>query len=126
MATDSPLIHDGSHTTAAADLSAATNQFRAVKLTAAQAVNLASTGGEAIYGILQNTPASGQPADVGIFGISKALIGVGGVTAGDTLQTETATGKLITKSSTNTVVGIALTTNAAGELCTIKVIPTAG
>jgi hypothetical protein len=124
MTTESPLIMDGSQVTAAADLSA--KQFYCVKLTAARAVNLASTGGEAIYGILQNDPKSGEAAAVGIFGISKALVGTGGVTAGDSLMTETSTGKVVTKTSTNVVIGIALATHNAGELCPIKIIPTAG
>lgn len=124
MTTESPLIHDGSQTTAAADLSA--KQFYCVKLTAARAVNLATTGGEAIYGVLQNAPVSGDAADVGIFGISKALVGTGGVTAGDLLMTEASTAKVVTRTSTNTVIGIALATHSAGELAPIKIIPTAG
>ena len=116
MATEGPLIHDGSQTTAAADLSA--KQFYAVKITAARAVNLASTGGEAIYGILQNTPTSGLAADVGILGVSKAIAGAA-VTAGDYLMTDTS-GRLITVTTTNHRVAQALeAAGAAGVIFTV-------
>lgn len=118
------MIRDGSQCTAAADLSA--KQFYAVKLTAARAVNVASTGGEAVYGILQNTPASGEAADVCIFGITKALVGAAGVTAGSACMSEAATGKVVDQTSTNVKIGIALATHAAGELAPIKLVPTTG
>lgn len=120
MATEGPLFHDGSQTTAAADLSAA--QFKAVKITAARAVNLASSGGEAIYGILQNKPLSGQAADVGIVGVTKALCGAA-VSAGDYLMTDT-TARLITATSTNHRVAQALEAGgAAGAVITVALGP---
>lgn len=123
MATESPLIHDGSQTTAAADLS--TKQFYAVKITASRAVNLASTGGEAIYGILQNNPISGLAADVGMLGITKAVAGAA-VTAGDYLMTDTS-GRVITATSTNHRIGQALETCAvANQIITIALGPNSG
>jgi len=123
MATEGPLIHDGSQTTAAADLS--TKQFYAVKITAARAVNVASSGGEAIYGILQNNPTSGLAADVGILGVSKAIIGAA-VSAGDYLMTDTA-GKLITATSTNHRVAQALEAGTtSGQLITVALGPNSG
>lgn len=126
MATESPLLHDGSQTTAAADLSAAANQYKAVKLVAARSVNLATTGGEAIYGILQNLPFTADAADVGIFGISKAKVGAAGCAAGDSLMTEAATGALVTKTSTNVVVAVALEAGVSGDIISVKIIPTPG
>lgn len=126
MATESPLLHDGSQTTAAADLSAAANQYLAVKLTGSRVVNLASTGGENIYGILQNLPALADAADVGIFGVSKARIGAAGCAAGDSLMTEAATAKLVTKTSTNVVVAVALEAGVSGDIISVKIIPTPG
>lgn len=117
MATESPLIHDGSQTTAAADLS--TKQFYAVKITAARAVNLASSGGEGIYGILQNKPASGDAADVGIIGVTKAIAG-GTIAAGDLLMTDTS-GKLITATSTNHAVGQALEAGVLNQIITMAI-----
>lgn len=120
MATEGPLIHDGSQTQAGADLSA--KQFFAVKIdtSADRQVVLASTGGEGIYGILQNKPAAGQAADVGIAGITKAQCG-GTVTRGDLLMTDTA-GKLITATSTNHAIGIALESGVAGVVITVAIV----
>ena len=123
MATESPLIHDGSQTTAASDLSA--NQFYAVKVTGSRQVNLASSGGEDIYGILQNTPTSGQVADVGISGISKAVAGAA-ITAGAVVMTDSS-GRLITRTSSNHGVGVALeTVTATGQIFTLSVRPLGG
>lgn len=123
MSTEGPLIHDGSQTAAAADLSA--KQFYAVKITAARAVNLASSGGEAIYGILQNNPTSGLAADVGFLGVSKAVIGAA-VTAGDYLMTDSS-GRLITVTTTSKRVAQALETGAtAGQLITVMLGPNSG
>ncbi len=114
MATESPLIHDGSQTTAATDLSntgglagpSSSGQFLAVKITAARSVNLAVSGGEQIYGILQNKPLSGQAADVGILGVSKAIAGAV-VTGGNFLMTDTS-GRLIPVTGTNHRVAVAI------------------
>lgn len=123
MATESPLIRDGAQCVAAADLSDA--QFKAVKLTGARSLNLASTGGEGIYGILQNKPQEGEVTDAGIFGITKALAGAA-FDAGALLQTDN-TARLITKTSTNVVVAIALeAATAAGQIATVKLVPVAG
>lgn len=123
MATECPFISDGAQTTAAADLSA--KQFYAVKLTAARSVNLASSGGENIYGILQNKPKSGDSADAAIFGVCKAAAGAA-FAAGAKLMTD-STGRLIAQTSTNAIVAVALeAATAAAQIVTVKVIPTAG
>lgn len=104
MAIQDPGL-DFSGVTAGADLSA--KQFFAVKITGADlAVNLASTGGEAILGILQNKPTSGQSADVRFSGVTKAIAGAA-YSRGAKLMTDTS-GRLITATSTNNVVGLAL------------------
>lgn len=120
MATSGSQLIDGGNRVAAVDLSAA--QYLAVKQTTTpRQVNLASTGGEAIAGILQNTPGANQAASIVQRGIARAVIGAGGVTAGDQLQTEATTGKLITKVSTNVVVGVAIETVAAGGVATVDI-----
>lgn len=110
MATEGPLTRDGSQTTANSDMSGpatlnpggtgsaiagqnSSGQYLAVKIVGLRLVDIANSGGEQIYGIIQNKPASGQAADVGISGISKAVAG-GVVTAGNALMTDTA-GRLI-------------------------------
>lgn len=128
MATESPLLHH-SQCTAAANLSATagldgpngSGQFLAVKVTAARQVNLASTGGEAIDGILQNDPASGYVADVGFMGISKAVAGAA-FSAGALLMTDTS-GRLITATSTNSAVAKAIeAATAANQVVTVFVM----
>jgi hypothetical protein len=119
MATEGPMIHDGSNTEAAVDLSA--SQYYAVKITAARTVNLANAGGEPIYGILQNQPTPGEAADVGIFGVMKAAAGAA-FAAGAQLQTDT-TGRLITATGTNHRVATAIeAATAAGQICTVAVL----
>jgi len=120
MATSGAQLLDGGNRVAAADLSA--KQYYAVKqTTTSRQVNLASTGGEAIAGILQNNPISGGAATIVQRGITQAQIGTGGVTAGDQLMTEASTGKLVTKTSTNVVVGVAIETCAAGAVGTVDI-----
>lgn len=118
MATESPLIHDGSQTTAAADLSG--NQFYVVKITGSRLVNLASTGGEIAYGILQNKPTSGAAADIGILGVSKAAAGAA-FAAGAQLMSD-STGRLITRTGSLHMIAQAIeAATAAGQLITVVV-----
>ncbi|WP_407146256.1 hypothetical protein [Bradyrhizobium sp. ORS 86] len=127
MATESPLMRH-SQCTAAANLSATAGlsgpngagQFLAVKTTAGRAVNLASTGGEAIDGILQNDPVQGYVADVGVMGISKAVAG-GSFSAGALLMTDTSA-RLITATTGNFAVAKALeASTGAGQIITVFV-----
>lgn len=120
MATEGTFQHDGSTWTAAADLSG--KQFYAVSQTAAGAVNLATTGN--IVGILLNKPTSGQAADVCTSGETKAVAGSGGWTAGDTLEVDTGTGKLITQTTGNNPVGTAIDTASAGDIarCVLRIV----
>lgn len=118
MATESFLLHDGTQTQAGADLS--TKQFYCVKVTGSRTVGLASAGGEAVYGILQNKPTLGQAADVGCLGISKAAAG-NTFSAGALLMTD-GTGRLITATSSNHVVAQALeASTAAGAVVTVAI-----
>lgn len=119
MATEGVMLRDGSGTTATTDLSA--KQYFAVKLDTAgdRNVVLASTGGERIYGILQNKPTAGLAADVCLTGLSKAQIG-GTITRGDVLKTDTA-GKLITASTGNIGVAEAMESGVAGDVRAVHV-----
>ena len=84
MALESPLIKDGSQTVAAANYwnpasplygPNGSGQFLGVYLSASRTVTVQTTSGGIIYGILQNSPAQGQAADVVLYGISKAVAG---------------------------------------------------
>ena len=81
-----------------------------------------TSSGGAVYGILQNTPASGQAADVGIMGISKVVAGAA-ITAGANLMCDTA-GRAVAQTSTNIIAAVALeAATAAGQIITVAIIP---
>lgn len=125
MATESPLIHDGAQTTASVNMSstaslsgyAGSGQFLGVVISGSRTVAYDSTGGAEIYGILQNQPASGQVADVGILGISKAMAG-GTIAAGADLMTNSS-GELITATSTNHRFATAIEAAVSGQIFTV-------
>jgi Uncharacterized conserved protein (DUF2190) len=94
-----------------ADLSA--SQFCFVVVNASGRLVLPAAGGHA-EGILQDKPnAAGVYGEVGILGVSKVLVGTGGVTAGDLLASD-VNGKAVTATTGNFVLGRALATGAAG------------
>jgi hypothetical protein len=96
---------------ASADLSA--SQFCFVVVNASGRLALPAAGSHA-EGILQDKPnGAGVYGDVGILGVSKVLVGAGGVTAGDLLASD-ANGKAVTATAGNFVLGRALATGAAG------------
>lgn len=70
MAFEIPGIVDGTRP-AGADLSAASNQFKFVKLNSSGQIVLVSAVTDKPYGVLQNCPGSGQAAEVMISGVSK-------------------------------------------------------
>ena len=133
------MIRDGTQTIAAANYGnganlAGTNtagttggatgsgQFLCVALSTSVARTsvLASTLGQQIYGVLQNKPGAGQAADVCIFGVTKAVVGVGGVTLGLPLYTD-ATGAVINwaTGSGKVQIGFAYETAVAGAVTEI-------
>jgi hypothetical protein len=98
---------------ASADLSA--SQFCFVAVNSSGQLALPSAGGDA-EGILQDKPnAAGVAGEVGILGVSKLVVGTGGVTAGDLLATD-VNGKAVTATTGNKILGRALVTGAAGVI----------
>ena len=98
MATEGVLLHDGTQCVAAANYSntaallgqGGSAQFYLVGLTAAgRTVAIASVAGQACYGVLQNKPTLGAPADVGVIGPSKVLAG-GTIAAGAKIMASAA------------------------------------
>lgn len=109
---------------AAADLSAATSQYTIMRATSATQVNITTAATQAPLGILQNRPASGQAAEVRVNSgaTSKAIAGAA-VTAGVEVMSD-STGRCITATTTNEVVGIALSSAAnANELIDVLIRP---
>lgn len=110
---------------AAADLSA--YQYRVVRLSGANTVNVASnnlaasTAGLAL-GVLQNKPAAaGRAATVANYGLSKAVAGAS-VTVNAPI-THDASGYVIDAVSGSTVIGRALEAGAAQETITVMLQP---
>lgn len=142
MSTESPLIHDGSQTVAAANYgngaglagsntggttggSTGSGQYLAVMLTSAGRTSvIASVAGQQIYGILQNKPAAAQAADVGIFGVTKAVAG-GTIAAGAALMVN-ASGQVVTWTSTGNKaqIGYAIEAAVSGQVFTMFLGPT--
>lgn len=132
MATESPLLHDGSQTISGTDMRNSTysgstrggpsgsGQFLAVQLSTvtSRTVNPTTVAGMKIYGILQNKPSTGIAADVGIFGVSKCVAG-GTISPGQELQaSSTQAGALIAFSSGAGVypVGRAIESAVVGQI----------
>ena len=111
-------IHDNGFMVAAADYSA--KQYRVVKVSGDYEVTLCSSAGETAYGILQNAPVLGEVANVRDLGISRVVVGTGGITAGQLWQTD-ANGAVVVAASGDAVGGRVLMGAAAGEIAVVTV-----
>src|SRR5687767_7691241 len=109
---------------AAADLSAGTNQFKYVKLDANGAVVAIAAATDIAIGVLQNTPALGQEAEVLVDGVTK-LQADAALTPGTVIGTSAdgqADAKVLGTDTTEHANGIVLVgAAAAGNLCTALV-----
>ncbi len=109
---------------AGADLSAATNRYKALQLAADGDVELATANEMEFIGFLQNTPGDTAPAEIaGPGGGSKAVAG-GTIQAGDKLTTD-GSGDLvsITTGQTKAAVAIALEDAADNDIFAVFVLP---
>lgn len=98
---------------AGADLSAA--QYRFVELTSAGKVTQCNAQGELALGVLQNDPdADTRAAEVAIGGVTKVTLGAT-VAANAKVMTDT-TGRAITATATNHVLGLCIKGGAVGEV----------
>lgn len=105
---------------AAADYSAASNQYRAVYLSAKGVVTLCTAITDKVIGILQNRPAAGETADVVCFGFTKWR-GNADLSVGTYVSTSTD-GEAQTAVSTQFPCGHVVEDNAAaGGLATVFV-----
>lgn len=136
MASEGPAYTDGGQTVAAANYynpgSAlagpnGSGQYLCVALSTSVARTsvLASVAGQQIYGILQNTPVSGEAAEVCFMGVTKAMTGSAGTTKGHAIMTD-ATGAVInwTSSSNKAQIGYCLETGASTQVITVVLVPT--
>ncbi len=107
----------------AADLSALTNQYRELKVTGVDLVNLCGAG-ELGYGTLQNQPGLNEAAQIMRTGQSKGLSGAAFAVSAKLMCD--ANGKYITATSGNHVVAQALeAATGADQLVTIEKMVTA-
>lgn len=121
MATEGPGRDDGCNFVAGADLSA--KQFFAAVQTGSNTVGLQTSAGGPIAGIIQNKPVSGQAASLRFEGVTKAAAGAS-VAAGAEVMVD-ATGRLITATSTNQVVGRAVeSAGGAGVIFSVRLFDT--
>jgi|SRR5229473_6726651 len=123
MATHSGFAWDESFK-ANADLSA--KQWYAVKLTAADTVDMASAATDLCVGILQNKPTSGHAAEVRILGITKVSSDGSGtaIVVGDRVGPN-ASSQIVKKATADyNAMGIALdASSAAGTIIRVLLIP---
>jgi hypothetical protein len=104
--------------TAAADLSA--KQYHFVKLASATTVNVCTAVTDVPVGVLQNTPTSGQAAEVVFLGISK-VIADATLAAGNVIGTSAdsqAQPLVVGTETTVYTAGQAITAAGAGETAT--------
>jgi len=122
MAFEIPGRVDGTRP-AGADLSAAGNQYKFVKLNTSGQVVAITAVTDKPYGILQNTPAAGQAAEVMIDGISKVQ-GDANLTIGDQVSPSAdgqAAAAVPGTDTTKYIVGEVLTDNTtAGGIVSIQ------
>ena len=138
MANESPLIHDGAQCVLGFDARNSTitgttlygpsgsGQYCAVVLgTTARTLRLPTSAGEQIYGVLQNKGSTGSVADVGIFGITKAVAAFtassDAITPGVLVRASTLAGGFLLYSTVAGTypAGIALTGAANGDVFTM-------
>lgn len=98
-----------------------TSQFCAGDVDAAGKVITPTADGARVAGVVQNKPNVGELATIVASGITKAKIGVGGVTAGQGVRAMTD-GRITAEAVASHSIGIALKTNAVNELGTILLL----
>ncbi len=95
------------------------DQFRFVLIAGDGQVDVNTSAGGAVSGVLQNKPgAAGDAATVAIAGVSKVIAG-GTIDEGDLIQSD-GSGDAIAASTADYVVGIAMTPAADTELCSVQ------
>jgi len=105
---------------AGGDLSA--NQFHFVVIASDGQIDAVSSAGGDADGVLLNKPdAAGKAAEMCFGGVAKLVVGTGGVTAGQKVQSD-ANGEAIAAATGDHVLGKALQTGAAGEVVSVLLV----
>lgn len=93
-------------------------QYTGVDVEANTGQAVTAGAGTRAIGVVQNKPDDGHSATIVCSGVTKMVVGTGGITAGDDVATD-ADGKAVTGGTGDLSIGIALKTNAAGTLGTV-------
>lgn len=97
------------------------DQFKCVEISGDKQVDTCDGATDVVLGILQNKPTAGQAATVRTQGVTKVLVGTGGLTAGAKWGTA-ADGTAIAKTvDTNLYNGLVLIGASAGEYATVTI-----
>lgn len=104
-----------------ADLSAAANIYKAVKLDANGNVVAVSAITDVPFGILYDTAASGRVVPVAVGGIAKAKAGA--IIAAGAPVAVKADGTLQTAATTQTVIGVARLAAVSGDIFPVQLQP---
>lgn len=81
---------------------------------------LPDKGGRAI-GVVQNKPDDGEAATIVVTGVTRVLVGEGGIIAGNNVTVDDD-GTIIQAASTNRCLGVALSTASEGTLGTVLLL----
>lgn len=117
------IAHSPPGLVAAADLS--TKQYRFVKLTGNNSVNIATAAGERVLGVLQMGAKSGEGANVAVLGTTRVVAGET-IAAGQLVGTRNdGSAQVIEHTSTGAdtgswAVGVCLAGGASGEIITVE------
>lgn len=98
----------------------ATSQFCGIDVDSSGEAVLPVQGGRCV-GVVRNKPAIDETVTVVSTGITKASIGITGVTAGNNVTVDDD-GTIIQATSGDTSIGIALQTTPAGEIGTVLLL----
>jgi hypothetical protein len=79
------------------------------------------TKGERVIGVIQNKPDDGESATIVVTGVTKMLVGVGGIVAGNNVTADDD-GTVIQAESGDRCLGVALSTNVEGALGTVLLL----
>ena len=82
---------------------------------------LPNAGGRAI-GVCQNKPDDGQAVTIVVSGVTKVLVGVGGIVKGNNVTVDDD-GTIVQAGSSDRAIGIALSTSSAATLGTMLLLP---
>lgn len=100
------------------------SQFCGVDVDADGEASLPTEGNRCI-GVVQNKPDEGQAATIVVTGVTKVKVGATGIEASDNVTVDDD-GTIIQAAANDRGIGVALKSNAAGELGTVLLLIGAG